>query len=73
MQLMEGAPGGLMQVRAFGGTCPDCCGDLGVSPIEGGWVLACIHCGTTISDHQRLPAGRGAFHSPYATGNHGGD
>ncbi len=65
MQIMEGAPSGPMQARAFGGTCPDCCGDLGVSLIEGGWVFACIHCDATVRSQQCIPARRGAFHDPY--------
>ena len=60
MQIMEGAPGGPAQARAFAGTCPDCCGDLGVTPIDGGWVLACIHCGVTLRGVRRIPSRGGA-------------
>ena len=64
MQIMEDVPDRSMQARVFGGTCPDCCGDLGVSLVEDGWMLACIHCGATVRSSSyarspgRLPVGR---------------
>ena len=47
-EIIEGAPSGPTQVHAFGGTGPECCGDLGVSGVDGGRVVACVHCGATI-------------------------
>lgn len=65
MQIVEGAPGRSMQARAFGGTCPDCCGDLGVSLVEGGWMLVCIHCGATIRSSSVCPLAGAPFTRSY--------
>jgi hypothetical protein len=58
VQVIEGANSTGQTV--YGGTCPDCCGDLIVSPIHGGWVLACAACGVTVRGQRRVPATRSA-------------
>jgi hypothetical protein len=59
MQIVERAPARSLLARVFGGTCPDCCGDLAVALVEGGWVLACIHCGATIRSSSGYPLAEG--------------
>jgi hypothetical protein len=44
------------ETRPIAGTCPDCCGDVGVRPIEGGWVVSCLHCGVIVRGLRRFAA-----------------
>jgi len=44
----------------FARTCPDCCGDVGLAVVAGGWQLRCLHCGYAVSARETYPAGGAA-------------